>query len=292
MKLLDKPKLSPELGKLLGEVRLDVVYNPDPQHRLVETIVLRSKADNDEESPKPCILMPHGGPHTASTIDFNSFILSYVLAGYTAAMPNYTGSLGYGENNVKKLIGRCGTLDVRDCVDSIELLIQRGYAKHGKGSLFVYGGSHGGFLAGHLVGQHPSMFSAAVMSNPVTAAGDMIATTDIPDWCYAEFGLEFPPKDEKDADGKVKGKFALYATLQEASPIAHVDAVQAPVLLLIGEQDQRVPPSQGKNYYHSLRERSKVVDMLYFPGNGHSLGLLESSRLAFEAALDWFNKYK
>ncbi|KLO07772.1 alpha/beta-hydrolase [Schizopora paradoxa] len=292
LKFLDKPKLSPKLERLLSDVSIDVIYNPDPNLKHVETIVLRSSVHAEGEGPKPCIFMPHGGPHGAYTIDFSSMYISFVLAGYTLALPNYTGSLGYGEKNVKALIGKCGTLDVKDCVDAVDLLVQKGYANRGKGSLFVYGGSHGGFLAGHLIGQHPSIFSAAVMSNPVTAAGDMIATTDIPDWCYAEFGQEYPPPVVKDADGSVQSKLALYATLQEASPIAHVNAVQAPVLLLIGEQDQRVPPSQGKNYYHALRQRKKIADMLYFPGNGHSLEQVESSRLAFEAAVYWFGKFK
>lgn len=64
-------------------------------------------------------------------------------------MPNYTGSLGYGEQNVRKLLGRIGSLDVEDCMASVEHLVAADLAAFGPGQHFLYGGSHGGFLIGH-----------------------------------------------------------------------------------------------------------------------------------------------
>ena len=62
---------------------------------------------------------------------------------------NYTGSLGFGENFVRKLLGQCGTLDVQDCIASVNHLIDIGVSERGPGKQFVQGGSHGGFLAAH-----------------------------------------------------------------------------------------------------------------------------------------------
>lgn len=61
--------------------------------------------------------------------------------------------------------------------------------------LFMYGFPHssmlilrklGGFLAGHLIGQHPDLFKVAAMRNPCTNIASMVTATDIPDWCYVE----------------------------------------------------------------------------------------------------------
>lgn len=48
------------------------------------------------------------------------------------------------------------------------------------------GGSHGGFLTGHLVGQFPERFRCGVLQNPVMNLSAMVYTTDIPDWVYVE----------------------------------------------------------------------------------------------------------
>ena len=133
-----------------------------------------------------------------------------------------------------------------------------------------------------MLGQYPSYFGAAVVRNPVINAGEMVASTDIPDWCYSEFGLAFNPAGQRlDA--------ATYDYLYSRSPIASAHRVVAPVMLLLGEQDQRVPPSQGRNFYHFLKGKGNVVDMLCFPGNGHGLDKVEAMRVSFEVVRDWFN---
>ena len=50
----------------------------------------------------------------------------------------------------------------------------------------IAGGSHGGLLTGHLVGQHPSRFRAGALRNPVMDVSLMVHVSDIPDWCYCE----------------------------------------------------------------------------------------------------------
>ena len=64
-------------------------------------------------------------------------------------MPNYTGSVGFGQKYVENLMGYIGSLDVEDCIASVQHLVRAGITRGGSGQQYVYGGSHGGFLSGH-----------------------------------------------------------------------------------------------------------------------------------------------
>ena len=251
----------------------------------------------------------------------------------TFALPNYTGSVGFGESAVLRLIGKCGSLDVEDSIQSLHHLVNLGYAELGRGRMFYFGGSHGGFLGAHcmltrllyhlvasltechvVLGQFPDIFTAAVLRNPVISVGE-ISTSDIPDWYYAEFGIQYPSltlpslssRDVEPSDGGVppETKIAeqgmipqVYQKLYDASPMRLAGKVTADVLLLVGRDDLRVAPTQGYGYYHALRAHQNArekaergrVDMLVFDGESHPLNGVECERVSWEASKTWFSQ--
>ena len=76
---------------------------------------------------------------------------------------NYRGSTGYGQDSIDSLPGDIGTQDVRDMQQAAETCMKQfNFLK-----AVVYGGSHGGFLSAHLVGQYPDYYTAAAIRNPV-----------------------------------------------------------------------------------------------------------------------------
>ncbi|KAG1902336.1 Alpha/Beta hydrolase protein [Suillus fuscotomentosus] len=242
-----------------------------------ETIVIQSKKASTRPGPKPiCVTIPHGGPHISTTTSFYPATAALALEGYTISLPNYTGSMGFGEKYIQKLVGHCGAMEVQDVVESVNELIRLGISEHGR--QVIQGASYGGFLAAHLIGQYPTLFNAAVMRNPITSFGEL--ASDILDCAYTEFGLQFTPDSLMTP--------AIFQQMFEASPIAHVDNVRAPVLLLIGEDDLRVGPAQGLRFYHALKGRERRVEMLWFKGEMHLLNGIEAARVSLEAGRDWF----
>lgn len=140
---------------------------PIPERAPVETIVTQSSLFTEGGVIPPCITWPHGGPHVGSSTEFSPLTSALILEGCTLlilanficetdpkfsdtiSQPNYTGSLGYGDKFVRALLGRCGKLDVQDCMASAEHLISLGISEEGPGKQLITGGSHGGFLTGH-----------------------------------------------------------------------------------------------------------------------------------------------
>lgn len=134
-----------------------------------------------------------------------------------------------------------------------------------------------------MLGQYPEVFSAAVMRNPVISSGEVWGS-DIPDWYFSEFGLSFPLSSAPPYTVSAPH----YASLQAASPIAHVEKVTAPVLLHMGGSDRRVNPKQGLGYYHALKGLNKEVKLMWFEAEGHPLDGVEATRVGFESMRDWF----
>ncbi|KAH1012228.1 hypothetical protein HUJ05_011421 [Dendroctonus ponderosae] len=219
-----------------------------------------STAGDDQKVP--LIVWPHGGPHSAFA---NYFILEAALflsLGYAIVLVNYRGSIGSGNDSVEFLLGKIGTTDVRDCIQSVEVALKE-YPWLNENKLALCGGSHGGFLVAHLSGQYPDKFKSVVARNPVIDVASMSIISDIPDWCYAEAGSVYTQKGQVDNDTLMK--------MRTVSPIMHAHKVKAPTLLQIGSKDLRVPPHQALDYYHRLKANGIKVKMNLYDDN-HPLG--------------------
>jgi acylaminoacyl-peptidase len=121
---------------------------------------------------------------------------------------------GFGKELLETLPGRIGVQDVFDIFAATESLLavsapsspsppspsrggdmtaplppaaaHRSYPLVDERKLGIMGGSHGGFLAAHCIGQRPAFFQAAVLRNPVTNVLANSMTSDIGDWCVVE----------------------------------------------------------------------------------------------------------
>ncbi|NXV73329.1 APEH enzyme, partial [Atlantisia rogersi] len=253
-----------------------------PQYRGLDfdAILLRPSESPTAQKP-PLVVMPHGGPHSVFTAGWMLYPAVLCRMGFAVLLVNYRGSLGFGQDSVASLPGNVGTQDVQDMQLCVERVLQEEPLDAGRVALV--GGSHGGFLACHLIGQFPDTYHACVVRNPVVNIASMVATTDIPDWCLTETGLPYTLDTLPDPD--------QWTAMLSKSPMRYVDQVRAPVLLMLGEDDRRVPPKQGLEYYRALKARGVPTRLLWYPGNNHALAGVEAEADGFMNMALWLLKH-
>ncbi|NXS98067.1 ACPH enzyme, partial [Jacana jacana] len=253
-----------------------------PQYRDLDFDAILLRPSKDPAAQKhPLVVMPHGGPHSVFMAGWMLYPAALCRVGFAVLLVNYRGSLGFGQDSVASLPGNVGTQDVRDVQHCVEWVLQEQSLDASRVALV--GGSHGGFLACHLLGQFPDTYHACVVRNPVVNIASMVAATDIPDWCLTETGLPYSPDTLPDP--------TQYTEMLHKSPMHYINQVRAPVLLMLGEDDRRVPPQQGLEYYRALKARGVPTRLLLYPGNGHALAGVEAEADGFMNMVLWLVKH-
>ncbi|KAF0700557.1 Aste57867_8893 [Aphanomyces stellatus] len=253
-----------------------------------EAIVWFPKSSNTRH---PVIMDLHGGPHGHSPATFRASYTYLCALGYAVVSVNYRGSVGYGINPLESLVGKVGSQDVSDCHHALRHILDKYADRLDASHVHVSGGSHGGFLGSHLVGQFPTLFKSAVLRNPVTNLTSQFFTSDIPDWGCAVSGVAaFESVGALDVPQAKRS--AIVARMWDLSPMANdLTRVKTPVLLGIGGKDRRVPPEQGLQFFHSLQRHGGTARVLWYPDDCHPLDSVKAySDFAVNWAL-WLDQY-
>ncbi|KAM5552933.1 hypothetical protein ABKV19_025260 [Rosa sericea] len=194
------------------------------------------------------------------------------------------GSLGFGEEALQSLPGNIGSQDVNDVLVAVDHVIDMGLASPSK--IAVLGGSHGGFLTTHLIGQAPEKFFVAATRNPACNLALMVGTTDIPDWCYVEaYGTE---GKNRYTEAPSAEHLALF---HSKSPISQISKAKTPTLFLLGAQDIRLPICSGLQYARALKEKRVAVKVIVFPNDNHPIDKPQSDFESFLNIGVWFKRY-
>lgn len=232
----------------------------------------------DDNKKHKLIMEIHGGPHTTyGNIFFHEFQI-LTGNGYGVFYGNPRGSMGYGEEFSRSIVGDWCGKDASDLefmakeVSKIAWVDER--------HMGVTGGSQGGYFTNWLI-SHTNMFSAAVtqrsMSNLYTKYG--IADNG---WSGDRHGMG-------GADLWSEEDFIL-----ERSPIRYAPNVNTPLLLIHSDHDLRCPLEQAEQWYVALKRLGNITEMMIFHDENHNLsrtGKPANRLVRLDSILEWFNTY-
>ncbi|WHZ18248.1 MAG: S9 family peptidase [Rhodanobacteraceae bacterium] len=232
-------------------------------------------ANLKRDGSAPGVVLPHGGP-TGQTVDsFNRTALALASRGYVAIAPNVRGSTGYGLAFQKANIKDLGGGDLQDEVYAAKFLAATGYVNPKK--IGITGGSYGGYMTLMAIGKTPDVWAAAVEEYGIINWITMLQHEDPFLRQYEMSLLGDPVKDRKiyDAD----------------SPITYIKDAKAPLLVLQGANDIRVPKEEAEQVVSILKGAGRTVDAHYYPNEGHGFTKRENQIDALQRTVAWFDRY-
>ena len=227
------------------------------------------------DSSNPAVVLPHGGP-TGQWIDFwNPDAAALVSRGYICIAPNVRGSTGYGMAFQKANHQDLGGGDLQDELYGVKFLEATGYADPRK--IGIYGGSYGGFMTLMAIGKTPDTWHAAVDLYGIISWLTMLQNSDPSLQEYEKALLGDPVKDR--------------GVYENTSPLKYIHDVRAPLLVLQGDNDPRVPKEEAEQVVDILKKDGKTVDAHYYSNEGHGFSKRENQIDSIRRTVEWFDKY-
>lgn len=264
----------------LSEVR---VIEPEPiefesARGPVEGWVLVPPAATAED-PHPLVVEVHGGPHvmwgTSGTM-WHEF-QTLAARGYVVFWCNPRGSAGFGRDYMRAIERNWGEVTLDDVEAGIETVADR--PEVDEETVFLTGGSFGGFLTGWAVGS-TDRFRAAVAQRGVYDLTGLYGTTDGA-YRLVEGDFGTTPWEEPEF-------------LWEQSPASRAHDVSTPTLVIHSDDDYRTPPSTAELFYRILRKHDVETRMVRYPREGHELSRSgEPAHIVdrIERIARWFDGY-
>lgn len=208
-----------------------------------------------EGSKVPTILEIHGGPQAMYGNTFMQEFQLLAAAGFAVFYTNPRGGHGYGQVHVNTVRGDYGGRDYQDLMDATDYVLSA-YSYVDETRLGVTGGSYGGFMTNWIVG-HTNRFQAAVTQRSISNWVSFYGVSDI-GYYFTEDQIWGNPWNDLEK-------------LWKHSPIAYVEQVDTPLLILHSEQDLRCPIEQGEQLFIALKRLGKEAQFIRFPGADHNL---------------------
>ncbi|MDR4987820.1 MAG: prolyl oligopeptidase family serine peptidase [Bacteroidales bacterium] len=242
--------------------------------------VLVYPLDYVEGNRYPLIVYIHGGPEAAVQ---NGWVTAYSIWGQIAAargyfvfMPNYRASSGRGVDFTMAGYGDLVGVEYDDVIDGIDHLINIGYVDIDR--VGIGGGSYGGYFSAWSATRHTDRFAASVMFVGISNQISKRNTTDIPWEDYMVHWGYWTHENWEDVYSR--------------SPVKYARQSLTPTLILHGDADPRVHPSQSLEMYRALKLHGRApVRLIWYQNEGHG-NARNVHRLDYIVrTMEWFDYY-
>ncbi|WP_238153306.1 alpha/beta fold hydrolase [Kribbella speibonae] len=216
----------------------------------------------------------HGGPEGAAMRIWSPIISALAGEGHTVVVPNVRGSAGYGK--------RWYSLDDRELrLDSVkDLAAINAWLPTIDGDpqrAALWGGSYGGYMVLAGVAFQPDLWAAGV---------DIVGIASL---------VTFLENTSDYRRSMREREYGYLATdrefLQEASPLSRVDDIRAPLFVIHGANDPRVPLSEAEQITDALTTRGVPCQLLVYPDEGHGLAKLTNRLDAYPQAFSFLRDH-
>ena len=237
---------------------------PTSDGEQIPTFVFRP-ADGGDGS---AVLVVHGGPESQSVRQWHPVVAGLVAQGHTVVVPNVRGSTGYGKrwyalDDVRLRLDSVADLAaLHDWLPDIGLDPDRAA---------LYGGSYGGYMVLAGLAFQPERWAAGVNIVGMASLVTFLENTSSYRRSHREREYGTLAEDRE--------------FLREASPLTRVDAIRAPLFVIHGANDPRVPLSEAEQIVAALGARDIPCELRVYDDEGHGLAKRANQVDAYPAAL-------
>jgi len=223
----------------------------------------------------PVIVAVHGGPESQAQPDISGIYQYFLSRGFAILEPNIRGSSGYGKTYMAMDNVRKRGDSVQDIEYAARWLKARSDVDPQK--LIVYGGSYGGYMTLAQLTTYPDTWAAGVSVVGIANFVSFLENTGIYRRALREAEYGSLANDRE--------------FLTQISPLTHADKIKAPLFLIQGANDPRVPKTEADQIAEAIRTRGGVVEYLLFNDEGHGLKKTHNRIIAYSAMVDFLQKH-
>lgn len=230
----------------------------------------------EEGKRYPLLAHTHGGPMSSDKLTFDGYAQARAGRGYAILKINYRGSTGYGNDVLRDMVGHYFLHADDDVITGVKHLVDIGLADEDQ--LGTLGWSAGGHMTNWLITE-TDMFKGASSGAGASNWISMYAQSDVRIYRTPWF-LGDPWHADSPLD-----------TYREHSPIFRIHRAKTPTLVLVGENDRRVPMPQSVEIYRGLKANNVPTELVVFPRSGHGPRELQHRLYKMNVEFEWLEKY-